>query len=152
MSNEVSNKLDHITFAVSNVEGVIEAYGKVLPDFVLWDQGIVTRRPGVKLAMLSSKSGPRIEFLEPAGGIETRFSAFLEAHGEGAFGLCFFCEEYDLEMKRLRENNIVFEEESQEDLFPGYPFRVAWVPPGQLHTGIWIELVDSKALPPFEKG
>ena len=148
----MSNKLDHITLAVSDVEGVLKAYAKVLPDYALWDQGIVTARPGAKLAMISSGSGPRIEFLEPVGDIEPRFSSFLKAHGEGVFGLCFFCEEYDQEMKRLRENNVVFEEETQKDLFPDYPFRVAWVPPGQLHHGIWIELVDSKALPPFEKG
>jgi catechol 2,3-dioxygenase-like lactoylglutathione lyase family enzyme len=147
----MNNKLDHITFAVENLEETIKSYGKILPAYALWDQGIVTHRPGVRIAMLSSKNGPRIEFLQPAGGIETRFSDFLKAHGEGVFGMCFFCEEYDGEIERLRENGVAFEEERQEDLFPGYPFRVAWIPPGEAHHGIWLELVDSKALPPFEK-
>ena len=145
----MSNKFDHITFAVKDVEKTIEAHGKVLPEFALWDQGIVTRRPGVKLAMLSSKQGPRIEFLQPHG-VETRFSTFLKTHGEGLFGLCFFCDDYDGEMKRLKEKGVQFEEERQEDLFPDYPFRVAWVPPEQMHNGVWIEFVDAKALPPFE--
>ena len=147
----MSTTLDHITFAVSDLEGVLKIYGKVLPDFALWDQGIVTSRPGAKLAMVSPESGPRIEFLEPVGDIEPRFSSFLKTYGEGVFGLCFFCDEYDEEMKRLRDNNIVVEEETQKDLFPDYPFRVAWVPPGQIHPRLWFEFVDSKALPPFEK-
>ena len=145
----MGNKLDHITFAVEDMERTLEAHSKVMPDFALWDQGIVTRRPGVKLAMLSSKGGPRIEFLQPHG-VETRFSSFLKTHGEGLFGLCFFCDDYDGEMRGLRERDVQFEEETQEDLFPDYPFRVAWVPPAEMHSGVWIEFVEAKALPPFE--
>lgn len=145
----MSNKFDHITFAVEDIEKTIEAHAKALPGYALWDQGIVTHRPGVKLAMLSSRQGPRIEFLEPRG-VETRFSDFLKTHGEGLFGVCFFCDDYDGEMQRLREKGIRFEEEKQEDLFPDYPFRVAWIPPDQMHNGVWYEFVDAKALPPFE--
>jgi hypothetical protein len=145
----MSNKFDHITFAVEDIEKTIDAHAKALPDYTLWDQGIVTHRPGVKLAMLSSKRGPRIEFLEPRG-VETRFSDFLKTHGEGLFGVCFFCDDYDGEMQRLWEKGIRFEEEKQEDLFPDYPFRVAWIPPDQMHNGVWYEFVDAKALPPFE--
>ena len=145
----MGNKFDHITFAVKDIEETIDAHAKALPDYALWDQGIVTHRPGVRLAMLSSKHGPRIEFLEPRG-VETRFSDFLKAHGEGLFGVCFFCDDYDEEMRRMREKGIQFEEERQEDLFPDYPFRVAWVPPEQMRNGVWYEFVDAKALPPFE--
>ena len=146
----MSNKLDHITFAVEDMEKALEALGKVLPDYTLWDQGIVTRRPGVKLAMLSSKDGPRIEFLQPHG-VETRFSAFLKSRGEGLFGLCFFCDDYEGEMERLRGSGVQFEEERQADLFPDYPFKVAWVPPEQMHNGVWVEIVEAEALPPFER-
>jgi catechol 2,3-dioxygenase-like lactoylglutathione lyase family enzyme len=145
----MGNKLDHITFAVKDIEKAVEAHGKVLPDYLLWDQGIVTRRPGVKLAMIAPTQGPRIEFLEPKGE-KTRFSEFLERRGEGLFGICYFCDDYDNEMKALKEKGVRFEEETQKDLFPDYPFRVAWVPPEEIHTGIWIEFVDATALPPFE--
>jgi hypothetical protein len=145
----MSNKLDHITFAVKDIEKAVEAHAKVLPDYVLWDQGIVTRLPGVKLAMLSSKQGPRIELLEPRGET-TRFSTFIETRGEGLFGICYFCDDYDSEIGNLREKGVAFEEETQKDLFPDYPFRVTWIAPDEMHNGVWIEFVDAKALPPFE--
>jgi hypothetical protein len=145
----MGNKLDHMTFVVEDIEKTIEAHRKVMPDFTLWNQGIVTSQPGIRLAMLSSKTGLRIELLEPRG-IGTRFSAFRESHGEGLCALCFFCDDFDGEVQRLRENDVQFEEEKQEDLFPDYPFRVAWVPPEQMHNGVWVEFVDAKALPPFE--
>ena len=148
-------KLDQLMFAVKNLEDTTRIFEKVLGFNIftrgIWSKGII-KVPGARmLRMLTSKSGLRIELAQLDEKVKDRFTRFLSKHGEGLFGLCFFSDDYDGDMQSLKNNGIAFEEEKIDKLFPDYPFRVAWVSPEQTHQGIWIEIVDAKALPPFEK-
>ena len=48
------------------------------------------------------------------------------------------------------EKGIKLREMVQDFLFPGYPFRIAWIP-AEEGLGVTVELVDVKAIPDFEK-
>ena len=67
--------------------------------------------------------------------------------GEGIFALATFVEDYDLELKAMKEKGVIVEEESSISLFPGYKFRVASVAPYR-NRSFWIELIDMAGLPP----
>ena len=98
--------------------------------------------------MLTPKDGARIELIEPKSDTN-RFYKLLKERGEGVYGICIFLENYDEEVKKLKEKGVPLEEISTL-LFPDHPFRVAWVPPEEGH-GVWLELVEMEALPDFEK-
>ena len=68
-------------------------------------------------------------------------------NGEGVFGLSIFIDDFDTEIKTLKEKGVTVEYELQTAIHPGYPLRLGWVPPEEGH-GVWIELVDAEALPP----
>ncbi|MFH1647246.1 MAG: VOC family protein [Chloroflexota bacterium] len=141
-------KVDHVTLVVKNLEEAMKSYGDIL-HLEPWPQGINDNRPEIRLVMLPVRSGARIELVEPDPALDNRFSRFLRERGEGVFGICVFCEDFDAEIKSLRAKGVKFEEETQDVLFPENPFRLAWVPPEAGH-GVWIELVDARALPAFE--
>lgn len=141
-------KVDHVTFVVKNLEEAMKSYEKIL-HLVPWSDGIIDHSPECRLVMLPTKIGARIELLEPNPAVESRFARFLKEHGEGVFGLSVFCEDFDTEVRMLKEKGVKVEEETQTFLFPEYPFRLAWVPPEEGH-GVWIELVDAHALPQYE--
>jgi hypothetical protein len=78
-----------------------------------------------------------------------RFYKLLKEQGEGVYGISILIDNYDEEVKRLKERGVPLEETSAS-LFPDHPFRLAWVPPEEGH-GVWLELVEMEALPDFEK-
>ena len=141
-------KVDHVTMVVNNLEEAVKSYGDIL-HLEPWPEGIIDNSPECRLVMLPTRSGARIELMEPNPSFESRFSRFLRERGEGVFGLCVFCDDFDAEIASLKAKGIQVEEETQTFLFPENPFRLAWVPPEAGH-GVWIELVDARALPAFE--
>jgi catechol 2,3-dioxygenase-like lactoylglutathione lyase family enzyme len=141
-------KLDHVTMVVRNLEEAMKSYRDIL-HLEPWELGIVDHSPECRLVMLPTKSGARIEFIEPNPEFDSRFSRFLKERGEGVFGLSVYCRNFDREVASLMEKGVKVEEETQTFLFPERPFRLAWVPPREAH-GVWVELVDAVALPDFE--
>jgi 4-hydroxyphenylpyruvate dioxygenase-like putative hemolysin len=141
-------KIDHATMVVNNLEKAMESYEEIL-HLEPSEMGIVDHSPECRLVMLPTKSGTRIELIEPNPEFESRFSRFLKERGEGVFGLSVFCRDFNEEVASLKEKGVKVEEETQDFLFPENPFRLAWVPPQEAH-GVWIELVDATALPEFE--
>ncbi len=141
-------KVDHVTIAVKDLEKALKSYRDI---FGLTPEkgGFITNCPDSRLAMLSTPDGARIEFIEPVPGIDNHFNDFLREHGEGVCGICFYIDNFDEEIKALRGKGITVVDDKQASLFPDHPFRIAWVPPEGGH-GVWLELVDVKALPDFE--
>lgn len=141
-------KLSHITIVVKNLDETMKAYETILR-LTPGSEGFIKTMPDCRLAMLPFE-GARIEFLEPDLTVDSPFARFLKERGEGVFSYCIFVEDFDREVEALKEKGISLEEATQADLFPEYPFRIAWVlPEGGL--GVRVELVDYEALPPFEK-
>lgn len=139
-------KIDHVTMVVKNMEEALQSYEKIL--HLKPEPGRpIGNLPECRVAMLKTPEGARIEFIEPKPQVDTRFSRFLKERGEGVFGLSIFTEDFDEEVKSLSEKGVKTESDYQASIHPGHPFRIAWVPPEEGH-GVWLEFVDSTALPP----
>lgn len=142
-------KLDHVTLVVRDLDEALKSYEKILR-LTPWSNGVIEHPPECRLVVLPTKSGARIEFIEPNLAVDSRFSRFLKERGEGVFGLSIFVEDFDAEVRTLKKKGVPVEEETQTFLFSEYPFRIDWVPPEEGH-GVWIEIVDSEALPSYER-
>jgi catechol 2,3-dioxygenase-like lactoylglutathione lyase family enzyme len=138
-------KIDHVTMVVKNMEEALKSYEKILG--LKPENRPIGNLAEARVAMLKTPEGARIEFIEPKAGTKTRFSRFLEGRGEGVFGLSIFVNDFDKEVKALRDKGVKVEDDYQASIHPNYPFRIAWVPPEEGH-GVWLEFVDSEALPP----
>ena len=142
----IVNKVDHVHLIVKNIEETLESYEKIL-GLTPWSLGI-KNLPGARQTMLTRKDGARIVLIEP-NTEQNRFYKMFKERGEGVYGISIFIENYEEEVKKLKEKGVPLEETSTF-LFPEHPFRLAWVPPEEGH-GVWLELVEMEALPEFEK-
>jgi catechol 2,3-dioxygenase-like lactoylglutathione lyase family enzyme len=138
-------KVDHVTMVVKNVDTAVKDYEKIL--HITPEGGAIQDIPPCRLAMLATPGGARIELIEPKARVKSRMSEFFKKHGEGVFGLSIFIDDFDNEVRKLRQGGVTVEEETQAAVHPGYPLRLGWIPPEQSH-GVWIELVDTSSLPP----
>lgn len=138
-------KVDHVTLVVNNLDNAVKAYGNIL--HLTPEGGSIRELPDIRLAMLPTPEGARIELIEPKAAAQNRLARFLKENGEGVFGLSVFIDDFDAEVKALKEKGVTVEEEVQPSVHPGYPLRLGWIPPAEA-SGVWIELVDAKSLPP----
>lgn len=138
-------RLDHVGVVVKNLDEALKLYGDILR-LSPWDLGtIILKDLGVKLALLPIGDN-FIELLEPIS-TKGRFARYLREKGEGLFHLSIFTEDFDAEVKALKEKGYKLEEEVTTQLFSGFNVRLAWLSPEET-TGLWIELVDLASLPP----
>ena len=93
--------------------------------------------------------GARIEMIEPSAD-NSRMLRFLQEHGEGVGGLSIFVEDFDKEIRALREKGVPVQVMTTPVLDPNNPLRLGWVESNQGH-GVWLEIVDLKTVPPYEK-
>lgn len=140
--------VDHVTIVVKDLDKAIKAYKDIL-GLVPGERGFVKDLPGTRLAMFTI-SGARVELMQPDINKESPFATFLKEHGEGVYSYCVNVEDFDVEIAKLKKQGIRLTEATQSALFPGYPFRIAWVP-ADAGVGVNIELVDYAAVPPYEK-
>ncbi len=138
-------KLDHVIMVVKNLEAALKKYDDIF--HLIPEGGAIKDLPDMRIAMLPALEGSRIELIEPKSSSMKRHAEFLKKHGEGVMGLSGFVDDFDAEVKALREKGIAVEEEIQPSVHPGYALRLAWIPPEE-GNGVWIELVDVKSLPP----
>lgn len=104
-------KVDHIGIAVRNLEESIEKWTELLELEVKGVEEIKER--GVRLAHLSSKSGPSIELLTPCGE-GSALGKFLKERGEGIHHFCFEVENIERAMEELKKKGIQFVQESPQ--------------------------------------
>ena len=138
-------KVDHVTLVVKDLDKTVKAYENIL--HLVPEGGAVKELPDIRLAMLPVRDGARIELIEPKAAAKNRIADFLKKRGEGVFGLSVFIDDFDAEVKALKEKGVTVEEETQAAVHPGYPLRLGWIPPEE-SGGVWIELVDTQSLPP----
>lgn len=138
----MSVKFDHLGVAVKDIDKAASLYHEML-GLTPWDKGVVEDSAnGVRLLSLPT-GGTFIELIQPVS--ENRFARFLRERGEGLFHLCFFTDDFDKEVAAWKEKGYNVEVEMAHS-FPGYPFRLAWLPPDS-NRGFWIELADEAAIP-----
>jgi catechol 2,3-dioxygenase-like lactoylglutathione lyase family enzyme len=138
-------KLDHVIMVVNNLETAVKAYEKIL--HLTPEGGSIREVNDLRIAMLPTKLGSRIELIEPKETSRNRHAEFLKKRGEGVFGLSAFISDFEAEVKSLRAEGVTVIEESQPSVHPGYSLRLGWIPPEEA-GGVWIELVDVESLPP----
>lgn len=137
-------KFNHVSHVVKNLDEAIKLYSDILR-LKPWDPGIITlpKEQGTKLVWLPIGDNV-IELIEPTD-TKTRFARHLREKGEGFFHISIFAEDYDTEIRRLKEKGYKLEEESF--LFLGSKARLAFLVPEQT-KGVWIEIVDMASVPP----
>jgi catechol 2,3-dioxygenase-like lactoylglutathione lyase family enzyme len=141
-------KVDHITIIVRDMDKAMKAYAKIL-NLTPGNKGFEKTFGDTRLVMLTI-NGARIELMQPGREADNPFSQFLAQHGEGVYSYCVYVENFDEEIERLKTMGVKLRESIQDFLFPGHPFRIAWVLPEE-GLGVAVELVDAAALPDFER-
>lgn len=145
----MSKKLHHVGIVVKNLDEVLKQYIDMF-GLKAWSRGIVDmRREGLRVAHIDIDGGTTIELMEPTNS-ESRQGKFLKERGEGLFHINLFTDDFDSDVKALRKKGFTVEVEEAKDLFPGYTLRMAWLRPADTR-GVWIELADSKSVPPDER-
>jgi methylmalonyl-CoA/ethylmalonyl-CoA epimerase len=141
-------KLNHVGIVVKNLE---EA-GKMCVDILglePWEAGTLELKgpKGIRIKLFRIGNNS-IELIEPVG---TRSRAYrqLKEKGEGLFHLSIFTDDFDAEVKALREKGYEVEEETKPMM--GYNTKLAFLPPEKT-KGVWIELVDSASIHPAFSG
>jgi methylmalonyl-CoA/ethylmalonyl-CoA epimerase len=104
-------KVDHIGIAVRNLEESIEKWSELLELEVKGVEEIKER--GVRLAHLSTKSGPSIELLTPCGE-GSALGKFLKERDEGIHHFCFEVKNIERAMEELKKKGIQFVQESPQ--------------------------------------
>ena len=145
----MSKKLHHIGIVVRNLDEALKQYIDIL-GAKPWEKGIVELpKQGLRLAHINIDGGTTIELMQPTN-TENRMGRFLKEHGEGFFHFNVFTDDFDTDVKTLKEKGFAVEVEETKDLFPGYTLRMAWLPPKDTR-GIWMEFADSMSVPPEER-
>ena len=137
-------RMDHVGIAVNNIEDALKLYVDML-NLTPWDRGIVEiADKGLKVVLLPIGEN-NIELLQPTNP-ENREARFLRERGEGLFHITIETDNFDTDVKTLKEKGFAVEEEVTTGLFHGYMLRLAWLPPEDTQ-GVWIELVDLASVP-----
>ena len=139
----MSVRFDHLGIVVKDIDEAASLYSKML-GLTPWDKGVVEdSENGVRLLSLPV-GNTIIELIQPISS-DNRFAIFLKERGEGLFHLCFFAEDFDKEVRALKEKGFTVEEEVAH-ISPEHQFRLAWLSP-ESTSGVWIELADMAAIP-----
>jgi hypothetical protein len=89
---------------VKNLESAVKTYGTLL--HLTPEGGSIKDTPDLRIAMLPTKAGSRIELIEPKKDSKARHAEFLKTRGEGVFGLSAFIDDFDAEVKRLQAQGV----------------------------------------------
>lgn len=136
-------KFSHVSHVVKSIDEAIKLYGDILR-LTPWDLGVLTlKEQGVKLVWLPIGDNV-IELIEPIDD-KTRFARHLQEKGEGFFHMSILAEDYDVEIKTLKEKGYKLEEDSFALLEGGSEGRMAFLVPEQA-KGVWIEILDMKSI------
>jgi methylmalonyl-CoA/ethylmalonyl-CoA epimerase len=145
---KMAHILHHVGIVVNNLEEAIGLYNRI-PGFVPRDKDI-KKSPKRGLQQVHFFIGNNfIELIQPietGDGSKNRFAEFLKKRGEGLFHLAIFTDEFDKDVRALKEKGFAVEETEAKDLYPGYTIRLAFLRPEETR-GVWIEYVDSASHP-----
>ena len=142
----MSKRLDHVGIVVNDIDEALKLYSNML-DLSPWEKGIAKiPDKGLQVVLLGIGDNS-IELIQPTDS-QNREARFLKERGEGLFHLSIFTDNFDAEVKALKDKGFAVEEEETKTLFPGHTLRLAWIPPRDTR-GVWIELVDSASVPKF---
>lgn len=130
----------HIAVAVKNIEESEKIYKELIGLDVAHRE--VVEEQGVRTSMLQPKSqtGTAIELLEPLSN-DSPVSKFLDKRGEGIHHICFFVDDIESALKRLKEKGVRLIDEKPR--IGAYNSKVAFIHPKSA-SGVLIELAEMK--------
>ena len=129
-------KLDHVGHVVKNLEEGMKFYEKLglsplrhmeFPEF------------GAKMVFYSF-AGIELELIEPGGLKGDPAARCLKERGEGIFHISIVVDNYEAEIKKLRERGFTVEEYSHEE--PENTVRLAFLAVEET-KGLWIEFMQA---------
>ncbi len=100
--------LDHIGYAVANIDEEIQSYQKLFSLSVSHREVLTDR--GIEIAFLDL-SNTKIELLSPVNGMTNVLSAFLAKRGPGMHHVCYSVKDIRAELKRLASLGVVLIDE-----------------------------------------
>ena len=140
--------LHHIGFAVKDIEKAGDFYRNtsifdITPPRVFAEFG-------VKSSFITPKGSNKtiMEIVEPIdNGARYGESArqFLDEKGEGLFYFALFSDNYDNDIKDMKDKGFNLLMEEYTTFFPGYTLRLSWFDPEKIHA--WVDIVDAKSVP-----
>jgi methylmalonyl-CoA epimerase len=138
-------KFNHVSHVVKNLDEALKMYSDIL-HLKPWDIGVVTlpKEQGVRMVWLPIGDN-FIELIEPVDE-KSRFARSLKERGEGFFHISILAEDFEGEVKALKEKGYKLDEESFVFLPQFKKAKVTWLSPAQ-SKGAWIEIVDITTLP-----
>ena len=140
----MANRLHHLGTIVRSIAEARKVYDNLLGITPRYQEIKEIPAQGLRLAGLRL-GDIGIELLEPSD-VDSRFSRFLRERGEGLFHLNIFTDDFDTEVKTLKDKGFTLEEYEEKAMFAGHTLRLAWLKPEDTY-GVWIELVDEKSAP-----
>lgn len=134
----MAGKLDHVGHVVKNLDEGMKLYKKL---------GLTPSEGGIiEFAEFGSRmvfypfSDITIELIEPGGLGGDPAARCLKERGEGLFHLSIRTDDYDTEVKTLKEKGFTVEEYAHSR--PGHTTRLAFLAPEET-LGLWIEFIDT---------
>jgi len=139
-------KLDHPGIIVKDINAAAEKYCDI---FHVDPSDIIKVDVDNMFSYLIPIGKQCIELMQMKGSAprQRRYLEALRNQPDGLFHINVFTDDYDHEVRMLKEKGCQVEEDVVTEFFPGYLLRMAWIPP-EFTGGVWIELVDQTALPP----
>jgi methylmalonyl-CoA epimerase len=129
--------LYHVAIAVKNIEEAESLYKEALGLEVTHRE--VVPEQGVRASMLETEGGgTAIELLEPLGE-ESPISKFLEKRGEGIHHICFYVEDIEEALRRLKEKGVRLIDETPRK--GAHSTKVAFIHPKAM-GGVLVELAQ----------
>jgi catechol 2,3-dioxygenase-like lactoylglutathione lyase family enzyme len=136
-------KLDHVGHIVKNLDEGMKLYKKL--GLTPSDSGIIEFAEfGARMAFFPF-AGIELELIEPGGRGKDPAARCLKERGEGLFHLSIRTDDYETEVKTLREKGFTVEEYTHSR--PGQTSRLAFLAPEET-LGLWIEFIDTAGDPP----
>ena len=136
----MSLKLDHVGHVVHNIEEARKLYEEKLG---LSPKTIMKHPVSGSQMIFYPYAGIEIELIQPAEIPDDFARKCLDKRGEGVFHLSFVPDDYDAEVKALRDKGFTLDEIAFEE--PRGPARLAFLRPEETH-GLWVELLDDSKL------
>lgn len=139
MSEQSVGKLYHVAIAVENLDEAEKLYQTALGLNVTHRE--VIEEQGVKASMLEPHDGgTAIELLEPLDE-NSPIAKFLDKRGEGIHHICFWVDDLEASLNRLKEEGVRLIDESPRK--GAHYTKVAFVHPKALN-GVLIELAEKE--------
>ena len=151
----MSRKLHHVGHVVKNLDEGMKLYENLLgltreQLLASTPESMGVRKYGKGRLVLIPIGEFLIELIEPDLTVDSHQSRLLRERGEGLWHLAIFVENFDAEVKRLKEKGFTLEESSVPGLFPGITIRAVFLETEETH-GVPIELVDLASIPSWDR-